>query len=67
MASQATQKFISIASGVISELEKAIARNDKAYYNAEIALKNVRAWNNLAIAGALPAHIIQISAYQNLI
>jgi len=53
MASQATQKFISIASGVISELEKAIARNDKAYYNAEIALKNVRAWNNLAIAGTL--------------
>ena len=53
MASQATQKFIVIASAVISELEKAITRNDKTYYNAEIALKNVRAWNNRAIAGTL--------------
>ena len=53
MASQATQNFIAMASAVISELEKAIARNDKAYCNAEIALKNVRAWNNRAMAGTL--------------
>jgi hypothetical protein len=53
MTSQATEDFIAMASAVIFELEQAISRNDKKYYNAEIALNNVRAWNHLAMAGTL--------------
>jgi hypothetical protein len=52
--SVAIEGFKKLATEVVAELEAAIASGDDRYYNAEIALRNVRGWLTLANAGTLP-------------
>jgi hypothetical protein len=49
--------FVKLASEIIAELETAIKEHGpdpSDYPNAEIALKNVRRWRELAVNGKLP-------------
>jgi hypothetical protein len=53
----AIERFVLLASEVIAELEVAIEKygNDSTDYPcADIALKNVRRWRDMATAGTLP-------------
>ena len=49
----AIDSFKILASEVVSELEQAIASGDQRYYNADIAVKNVREWLRRANEGTL--------------
>src|SRR6478752_1877630 len=49
----AIERFKALATEVVRELETAISAGDSRYFNAEIALRNVREWLNRANAGTL--------------
>ena len=49
----AIERFRALATDVVQELEVAVSTGDSRYFNAEIALRNVREWLNRANAGTL--------------
>lgn len=49
----AIERFKALATEVVQELEVAVSTGDSRYFNAEIALRNVREWLNRANAGTL--------------
>jgi len=52
--SPAIARFVAEADKLIRQLEAAVNAQDPAYFgNAEVALKNVRNWRDLALSGVL--------------
>jgi hypothetical protein len=51
----AIARFVAEADQLIRQLEAAVKLRDPAYLgNAEVALKNVQKWRELALSGSLP-------------